>query len=85
MHNLHELPKAEELQYRIEQQLQYFKGNMPENYTAAWHGYLAGIFEWGVIDRSTYFYLESLLPRLSKPNPIRDIFIFEPDNSLLNN
>ena len=72
-------PIAEEIQYRIEQQLQYFNGNMPEQYAAAWHGYLAGIFEWGTIDKATYFYLECLLPRLALPNPVSDIFVWMHD------
>ena len=71
---------AEEIQYRIEQQLQYFNGNMPERYAAAWHGYLAGIYEWGTIDKATYFQLERLLPRLASPNPVSDIFVWMHDS-----
>ena len=76
MSTITEVPIAEELQYRIEQQLQYFNGSMPENYATAWHGYLAGIYEWGKIDKATYFHLESLLPRLAQPNPVSDIFVW---------
>ncbi len=79
MSTITELPKAEEIQFRIEQQLSFFEGNMPENYATAWHGYLAGIYEWGIIDRATYFHLESKLPRLDRPNPISDIFVWAHD------
>ena len=61
-----------ELEARIEADINHFEGNLPERYALAWNGYLAGLYEWGLIER--YNYLVNLLPVISKPDPILEIF-----------
>jgi hypothetical protein len=65
---------ASELSYRIEIEIQAFGGEIPERYSLAWHGYLCGIFEWGIIDLQGYQQLIKLLPSVKSPNPIETIF-----------
>lgn len=64
-----------ELQVRIQAEISTFQGTLPERYALAWHGYLAGLVEWKVIDFDTYGKLIRLLPKLSLPNPIDTIFL----------
>ncbi len=72
---------VDELQYRIEMDLAAFHGDMPERNALAWHGYLAGVFEWGIIDLRAYRVLRSMLPRIAPPSPIEVIFLGRPDTS----
>lgn len=62
----------QELETRIQADINHFKGNLPERYALAWNGYLAGLYEWGLIER--YNHLVGLLPKISKPDPILEIF-----------
>ena len=71
------------LHHRIQQQIDYF-GVLPERHAIAWTGFLAALSEEGLLDHPHYVELTDMLPEVSAPNPIRDIFIFEPDNPLLN-
>ena len=66
------------LHHRIQQQIDYFGGVLPERHTIAWAGFLAGVFEEGVLDYRHYSELVDMLPKISAPDPIADIFIFEP-------
>jgi len=45
---------AEELASGIKADVQHFKGNLPERYSIAWRGYLAGLYEWNVIEFGYY-------------------------------
>lgn len=65
---------ATEMENRIKADIKYFDDDLPERYALAWQGYLAGIFEWGLIDIPHYDHLLNLLPKISDPNPILDIF-----------
>lgn len=71
------------LKQRIEEQITYFGGEMPERHTIAWRGYLAALFEAGILDYRHYTELTHLMPKIKDPNPIPDLFDFEPDNPLL--
>ena len=53
---------ADEITARIKKDIDYFQGSMPERYAIAWHAYLAGLLEWGVIEVSTHKQLIGLLP-----------------------
>lgn len=53
-----------ELQQRIQIDIDYFDGQLPERFSIAWRGYLAALFEWGVIDLQGYDRLVFLLPNL---------------------
>lgn len=61
-----------EIETRIKADIKHFQGNLPERYALAWNGYLAGLYEWSLIER--YNYLVNLLPKISKPDPILEIF-----------
>ncbi len=66
------------LKQRISEQIDYFVPVMPERHVIAWRAYLAALFEWGVIEFGEYDELLNLLPTVIEPNPVSDIFIFEP-------
>ncbi len=63
-----------ELQYRIQSDINAFDANLPERYAIAWHGYLAALLEWQVINLQTYKRLVTLLPPITEPNPVTTIF-----------
>ena len=81
-----DLAKSERIlknvRFRIQEQISYF-GSLPERHTLAWAGYLAALHEEGLLDYPHYIELTNLLPEIPEPNPIADVFIFEPDNPLL--
>jgi hypothetical protein len=43
-----------ELKRRIQADIDVFEGSLPERYKVAWHGYLAGLCEWGHITQGEY-------------------------------
>lgn len=59
----------EELQHRIESDIAYFGGKLPQRNALAWHAYLAGLLEWAVIDRSMFDQLTAVLPDM-KDSPV---------------
>ncbi len=61
-----------ELERRIKADIKHFHSNLPERYAIAWNGYLAGLYECGLIER--YNYLVKLLPVINKPDPILEVF-----------
>jgi hypothetical protein len=71
----------EELKHRIQADITAFNGTLPEKYSIAWQGYLAGLVEWKVITFPFYCQLEKLLPEVTEPNPIVTIFSGREDNS----
>lgn len=77
-----DLPASEDLKkkllHRLQQHIAYFNGELPERYVIAWTSFLAGYFEAGVLDFRHYSELLELLPKITLPDPIADIFIFEP-------
>ena len=66
---------ADELETRIQADIDVFGGELPERYAIAWAGYLAGLMEWKVIDFPLYSRLVDLLPPIGDPNPILTIFL----------
>ena len=71
---------AGELEVRIIADVKHFKGNLPERYSLAWHGYIAGLYEWSFITQEHYAKLFDILPRLSEPNPVAEIFTGREDD-----
>ncbi len=51
-----------ELSDRIDSDIKFFGGSLPERTTIAWRGYLAAVLEWNVISNSQYEMLLALLP-----------------------
>jgi len=66
---------AKELAKRIRADIEHFEGKLPEKYALAWGGYVAGLYEWGTIDLSYYRGLNDLLPKVSEPDPVAEIFV----------
>ena len=67
----------DELSERINREINFYGGELPDDVALAWDGYLSGIFEWDIIDLKDYVNLIELLPRPAK-NPIYSIFMGEP-------
>ena len=65
------------LSERINKEINFYGGELPDDVALAWDGYLSGIFEWDIIDLNDYDNLIKLLPRPSK-NPVYSIFMGEP-------
>lgn len=73
------------VRFRIQEQIDYFGGVLPERHAIAWGGFLAALLEEGILVHQHYIELTNMLPEIPEPNPIADVFIFEPDNPLLRN
>ena len=71
---------ANELEARIIADVKHFKGSLPERYSLAWHGYIASLYEWSFITQEHYANLFDILPRLSEPNPVAEIFAGREDD-----
>lgn len=67
-------PTEEELQDRISRQISWRK---TDTVALIWHGYLNGLFEWGVIEIDVYDRLLKLLPKLGSKE-IYEQFLDEP-------
>lgn len=72
---MNNVEKIKRLEVRIKADLSYFQGQMPERIAIAWAGYLTALVEWGNIDLLTHKKLDSLLPRVSEPDPIESILL----------
>lgn len=57
-----ETDKENLLRYRIQADIDFFRGELPERFAIAWVSYLAGLVEWDVIDEPMYTRLVQLLP-----------------------
>lgn len=71
---------VEELASRIKADIKHFNGLLPERYSLAWRGYLAGLYEWNIIQFGYYRSLTDLLPKIDEPSPIADIFAGRDDD-----
>ncbi len=71
---------AKELASRIKADIKHYGGLLPERYTIAWRGYLAGLYEWNVIEFGYYRTLTDLLPEIEEPSPIAEIFAGRDDD-----
>jgi len=71
---------VKELASRIKADVEHFKGNLPERYSIAWRGYLAGLYEWNAIEFGYYRSLTDLLPKIEEPSPIAEIFAGRDNN-----
>jgi hypothetical protein len=68
-------PTEEELRNRIRRQLQWHGST--DTVALIWHGYLAALLEWGVIDIQIYDRLISLLPSIGYKE-LDELFADEP-------
>ena len=71
------------LRNHIQEQIVHFGAPLPERHALVWAGYLAALLDEGLLDFTHYKELKRLLPKIADPNPVEDIFIFEPDNPLI--
>lgn len=64
----------EELRHRITLDIDHYQGALPERFAIAWHAYLAGLLEWGILDISAYDELVALLPAV-EDDPVAVILL----------
>ncbi|GAB4145091.1 MAG: hypothetical protein Tsb009_17080 [Planctomycetaceae bacterium] len=57
-------PTASELHNRIQQDIDHYRGKLPESFAIAWSGYLAALIEWGLISNSEHQDLCTMLPEV---------------------
>ena len=74
IHGMTEEQIAKELENRIRADINHFEGDLPEKYSIAWHGYIAGLYEWKTITLGYYRKLTDILPSVGEPNVIAEIF-----------
>lgn len=65
---------ANELESRISADIKHFSGDLPEKYAIAWQGYIAGLYEWKILELGYYRRLSKILPSVGEPNVIAEIF-----------
>lgn len=70
---------VEEIKQRVSADIKHFKGNLPERYSIAWGGYIASLYEWSFISQEQFAEVTRLLPKISEPNPIAEIFAGRED------
>lgn len=61
-------------QTRLRTTMTTMTADQREPYTLAWWGYLAGLFDQGMLAWGTYFTLIEVFPAIVQPDPISDIF-----------
>lgn len=66
---------GEQLEERIQLDIDTFKGNLPDRNAIAWHAYLAGLAEWGVISHPVHGRLIKLLPQVEDLSPVEAIIL----------
>ena len=59
-----QIPTEEDLKNRITSHLKL--RNSSDNVSLIWHGYIASLLEWGLIEPETYGRLLALLPEVGK-------------------
>lgn len=69
-----ELPTYEEIRSRIQADIDYYGGNLPDIVYAAWSGYIGGLLEWSLISPGVHSQLTDLLPPIDN-DPMVDIFL----------
>ena len=67
-----DIPK--ELEKRIQRAIESHGGALPERDALVWHGYLAGLLEWGLLTPAEHAHLTVLLPRIEQ-NPVVAILL----------
>lgn len=65
----------EQLEERIQIDLNSFEDNLPDRNLIAWHAYLAGLAEWGVISHPVHGRLIKLLPQIEDLSPVEAIVL----------
>lgn len=67
-------PTLEEIKDRIQQEITYFEGVLPERVAIAWDGYLAALLEWNLISPTDHQVAAGMLPEIPD-NPVIAIFL----------
>ena len=73
------IPTAEEMKFRIQRDINYFDGNLPERDAIAWRGYLAALGEWGLLSHPDLDAIKALLPPIdADDDPTSAILVGRP-------
>lgn len=76
---MHGKPTFDGLRDRIQEDIDHFKGALPERYALVWDGYLAALLEWGLISVQEHSRLVNMLPKIEN-NPVITILIGRPND-----
>lgn len=68
-------PSEEELRNRITRQIEW--RGLTDSVALIWHGYLAALLEWGVIEAHAFKNLSALLPDVGYKE-LHELFLDEP-------
>ena len=74
-------PISQEIKERIQEEINYFKGKLPNDVSLVWHGYLAALLDRGLIDHYAHSDLVDMLSKIDK-NPAYAIFTGDPGSHL---
>lgn len=69
-----QLPHFEELKHRIQVDIDYLGGQLPEPNALVWYGYIAALIEWGLITVSEHDQLRDMLPDIPN-NPVKSVLL----------
>lgn len=67
-------PTLDELKDRLQQELTYYGGVIPERVAIAWDGYFAALLEWNLISPAEHHVVSEMLPEIPD-NPVIAIFL----------
>ena len=73
-----ERPSFDELQGRIQDDIDHYGETPPERVAIAWSGYLAALLEWDLISVGDHERLSWILPPIDD-NPVHDILVGRGD------
>lgn len=59
---------------RIQHEINYFNGALPERDAMVWYGYLAALIEWGLLSPSQHQKLSDMLPKITD-KPVMAVFL----------
>lgn len=63
-----------EMKSRLQREVDYFGGNIPERVALVWYGYIAALLEWDLISIDHHDELADLLPQIPD-NPVIAVFL----------
>jgi hypothetical protein len=63
-----------DVQSRIEREIHYHNGSLPEMVAIAWDGYIAAMLEWSLITPDEHSRLSKMLPQITD-NPVIAILL----------
>ena len=69
--------RGKEMAERIQRELNFYNGELPEDVKLVWQGYVSALLEWSLIEVSTYDKLLEMLSFIPR-GPVYSIMVGEP-------